>query len=220
MASNTYRTGKNGLPLPPDDQANRVGGTVGETFEAQGRDTKETIIRSLPENYDFTNKRVLDFGCGSGRVLRYFQTEAQKGEFWACDIHYPSILWLSEDFPSYFRVFANADVPPLPIESDCFDLIYAISVFRHIATTWKEWLLELRRALKPGGILLVTFHHRVAYEYTTGQRFNERKTGMLVMHDNLDWDKGGPAVFHSNWWIQKHWEQLFDIEYISRGAFF
>jgi SAM-dependent methyltransferase len=67
-------------PLPPDHLAKRVGGTAGEPFDAQGREIQQYILRSLPENYDFANKRVLDFGCGAGRVLRHFQKEAEKGE--------------------------------------------------------------------------------------------------------------------------------------------
>jgi len=108
----------------------------------------------------------------------------------------------------------------LPIESNYFDLIYAISVFTHITTTWKPWLLELRRVLKPGGILLSTFSNRIAYEYSTGQRFDAQNTGMLVMDEDRDWDEGGPGVFHSNWWVQKHWGQFFDIDYISREGLF
>ncbi len=207
---------KNALPLPPDNISKRVGSTLGEAFDEQGRGIKECIVRSLPENYDFANKRILDFGCGSGRVLRHFQAEAQKAEFWACDIDFPSITWLSENFPAWFRVFHNTEVPHLPIESDYFDLIYVISVFTHITTTWQPWLLELRRVLKPGGILLVTFSNRIAYEYNTGQRFDEQNTGMLVMDEDRDWDEGGPGVFQSNWWVKKHWGQFFDIEYISR----
>lgn len=210
----------NNLPLPPDQLAIRVGGTAQNAFEEQGRGAKEFIISSLPENYDFTNKRVLDFGCGSGRILRHFNEEARKAEFWACDIDSSSISWLSENFPSYFRFICNTETADLPLESNYFDLIYVVSVFTHLTTTWRSWLLELRRILKPGGILLVTFHNRIAYEYNTGQHFDEEKTGMLAMHEDRPWSDGGPMIYHSNWWLQKNFGQLFDVDYISREGLF
>jgi len=207
------------LPLPPDNLAKRAGGTAGEQFDAQGREIQQYILRSLPENYDFTNKRVLDFGCGAGRVLRHFQREAEKGEFWGCDIHYQSIAWVSEHL-SNFHVFQNKEIPQLPVESNYFDLIYVISVFTHLTSTWKSWLGELRRVLKPGGILVITFHNRVAYEYTAGRHFDEKSTGMLIMDQDRPWNEGGPIVYHSNWWILKHWGEFFNVEFVSREALF
>jgi len=203
--------------LPTNDLAKRVSGAVAEEFDAQGRGIRDCIVSSLPESFNFTHKKVLDFGCGTGRVLRHFQSEAQRAEFWGCDIHAPSIVWLSENLANV-HVFKNKEVAELPLESNYFDLIYVISVFTHLASTWKAWLAELRRVLKPGGILLNTFHNRVAYEYTTGQRFDEKSAGMLVLHHDRDWNEGGAMVYHSNWWIDEHWGEFFNVEFISREA--
>ena len=205
--------------LPPDSLAYRAGGTTGEEFDAQGREIRDFIVRSLPQNFNFTDKRVLDFGCGAGRVLRHFQAEARKGEFWACDIHRPSVSWLSENLPNC-HVFQNQEDAELPIDSNYFDLIYVMSVFTHLATTWRAWLSELRRVLRPGGILLNTFHNRVAYEHSTGQRFDEKTAGLLVRHPYRDWNEGGAMIYHSNWWIQEHWGEFFNVEFISREALF
>ena len=205
--------------LPTNDLAKRVSGTIAEEFDAQGRGIRDCIVWSLPESFNFTHKKVLDFGCGTGRVLRHFQTEAQRAEFWGCDIHAPSIVWLSENLANV-HVFQNKEIAELPVESNYFDLIYVISVFTHLTSTWKAWLAELRRVLKPGGILLNTFHNRVAYEYTTGQRFDEKSAGMLVLHQNRDWNEGGAMVYHSNWWIDEHWGEFFNVEFVSREALF
>lgn len=213
-------TDNDGLPIPPDNLALRVGGTTREAFMEQGRGIKKFILSALPEDYDFAGKKILDFGCGCGRVLRHFQIEARKAEFWGCDIDYSSTSWMSDNFPADFRVFNNTEAPHLPIPSNYFDLIYVISIFTHLTKMWKPWLLELRRVLSPGGIALITFHNRIAYEYNTGKPFDERNTGMLFMHENRHWDDGGPMVYHSNWWAQKHWGQFFDIDYISREGLF
>ena len=38
----------------------------------------------------YSGARVLDFGCGAGRLLRHFVGDAEDGEFWGCDIDVPS----------------------------------------------------------------------------------------------------------------------------------
>ena len=204
---------------PPDHLAKRASGIVAEEFDAQGLEIRDYILQSLPADFSFAGKRILDFGCGAGRVLRHFQTEGSNGEFWGCDIHAPSISWLAKNQPNC-HVFQNRETAELPIESDSFDLIYVVSVFTHLTTTWKAWFAELCRVLKPGGILLITFHNRVAYEYTTGQRFDENRTGMLLCHPYRNWNEGGPMVYHSNWWVQEHWGAFLNVEFISREALF
>jgi ubiquinone/menaquinone biosynthesis C-methylase UbiE len=56
-------------------------------------------------------------------------------------------------------LFANTTtLPHVPYEDNYFDLIYAGSVFTHIADLADAWLLELKRILRPGGMLYVTVH--------------------------------------------------------------
>jgi SAM-dependent methyltransferase len=204
------------LPLPPPALARRVGGTEGEAFLAQGRRSKQTILDALPADWRFAGRRVLDFGCGVGRVLRHFAAETAEAELHGCDIDLQSIAWLRESFPPAFRTTTCERWPPLEYADDTFDLIYVISIFTHLTEEWEAWLHELRRVLKPNGIALVTFHNRVAYEHMTGAPFDEAGTGMRVLHPNQGWERGGPMVYHSNWWIREHWGAILDVEWIAR----
>jgi ubiquinone/menaquinone biosynthesis C-methylase UbiE len=84
------------------------------------------------EGYDFEGRRVLDFGCGAGRVLRHFAPEAEAGgEFWGCDPYPPTIEWLKANLSPPFQFYVS-EARPLPHPDGYFDLIYAISVFTHI----------------------------------------------------------------------------------------
>jgi len=204
-----------GLPLPPPGLARRVGGTEGEQFLAQGRRVQQTILASLPAEWSFAGARVLDFGCGVGRVLRHFAAEAPAAELHGCDVDLQSIAWLREAFPPAFRVTTCERLPPLEYPDDGFDLIYAISIFTHLVDgEWEPWLRELQRVLKPDGVLLVTFHNRVAYEHMTGAPFDEAASGMRVLHHTPG--QTVPMVYHSNWWIQRHWGGILDVEWIAR----
>jgi SAM-dependent methyltransferase len=189
------------------------------------------ILSALPEDWTFDGKRVLDFGCGAGRTLRHFLDEAQVGEFYGCDIDEPSIAWLDSNLSPPFNVFVNAEEPPLPLERSSFDLIWAISVFTHITDHWAAWLLELHRLLRNDGLLFATIlGPGVAEEWgkvppdpraERGEPVPEEahRIGMNVIHYGQSWDHGGPAVFHSRWWIEEHWGRAFDIVTLSEQSF-
>jgi SAM-dependent methyltransferase len=163
-------------------------------------------------------KRILDFGCGSGRVLRHFIDAAGEAEFWGCDINEACISWLRKHLQPPFRVFQNTEPPPLPFKDDYFDLILCVSVFSHLTDLWEPWLRELRRVLKPEGLALISFMNRTAYETYRGEQFFEDRIGMKVISPDRGWQSGGPFVYHSNWWIVEHWSRILRIEAIFREA--
>ena len=79
------------------------------------------------------------------------------GEFYGCDIDAESIEWIVEHLSPPFMAFQSDEMPPLALGDESLDLVYACSVFTHIADLWSAWLLELHRVLKPGGLLIATF---------------------------------------------------------------
>ena len=212
------------IPLPPLELADRVG--RGDAFDEVGRATRLEIVKRLPENWSFDGKRVLDFGCGAGRTLRHFVSEATAGELHGCDIDGPSIAWLAENLSPPLRVFRNEEAPPLPLDANSFDLIWAISVFTHIADRWAAWLLELHRILRDGGLLVATIHGpdrseewaKVSEDDRPGRAEAGReadRVGMNVLNYGRSWDEGGPTVFHSEWWLREHWGRAFDIDSVE-----
>jgi SAM-dependent methyltransferase len=214
------------VPFPPPDLMSRIGPTPDpsteegrEFFDSTGRDRKRAIIRLLPDRYSFEDRRVLDFGCGAGRVLRHFIPEASEAEFWGCDLHRPTIDWLSENLSPPMRFFVN-DRRPLPQPDGYFDLVYALSVFTHITHEWSDWLLELHRVLRPGGLLLATFMGPATWERSAQRQLDEDELGMaaLGLHRGLD-DTSGPIVLHSPWWIRTHWGRAFEILSLHPGGF-
>jgi SAM-dependent methyltransferase len=103
-------------------------------------------------------QRILDFGCGSGRLIRWLCDIAKGSHICGVDIQAEHILWCKQNLQPPFHFAVTTIVPHLPFEDNYFDLIYAGSVFTHIDDLVDSWLLELRRALKPGGLLYVTIH--------------------------------------------------------------
>lgn len=204
------------LPYPPLDLANRVGSLAAApdpwvAYDDLGRRSRLEIERLLPADWDWTGKRVLDFGCGAGRTLRQFVPEADAARFSGCDIDQNSIAWLDANLSPPFTAFVNGERPPLPQPGGSFDLIYAVSVFTHLTSEWSSWLLELRRVLADDGLLLVTFMGEGQAHWLTGEAWDDGRTGMMVLGEHKSWDEGGPMVLHSPWWIREHWGRAFDI---------
>ena len=205
------------LPLPPLRLAQRIGSVTLEDFEHSGREIRDTIVRAMPEGFSWPGSRCLDFGSGVGRALRHFGGEAERAEFWGCDIDGSSIRWSVENLSPPFRFFQIGEVPTLPFEDNSFDLVYAISVLSHIHSTWHQWLMEIRRVLKPGGVFFVSFMGQTPMEEMTGESYWERGAGfgMYVRNPHQNWNDGGPMIFVSPAWIKTFWGSLFDIDYIA-----
>lgn len=132
-----------------------------------------------------------------------------------CDIHVPTIEWMRSVYPEDVRLYVSDPVPPLPEEDSTFDLVYCGSVFSHLPD-WAPWLLELRRVLKPGGVLVASIHGRGLWKYgvagTRGVPWDEDRTGLLIEHFGADFDTSwGPAVYVSEWWLRAHWGLALEI---------
>ena len=112
---------------------------LASVYEAQGLATKRVLLSVLPVDWDFTDRRTLDFGCGAGRLLRQFAEEAERSdEFWGSEIHEPSVHWAQANLCPPFKVVLNGERPPVPAPDAHFDLIYAVSVFTHITNAWQR----------------------------------------------------------------------------------
>src|SRR4051812_34136593 len=81
-------------PHPPAELRHRVIGYDSDYNTELGRITRDELISMLPEPWEWSGKRILELGCGTGRVLRHFHAEAEVSEFHGCDIHAPTLEWL------------------------------------------------------------------------------------------------------------------------------
>jgi SAM-dependent methyltransferase len=180
-------------------------------YDQAGAGLRGLIESMLPDDWSWEGKRVLDFGCGAGRVLRHFAPEAETAEFWGCDIDRRSIAWMNENMAPPFHPFACEEEPGLPQDDGTFDLIYAISVYTHLTDNWAGWLLEHHRVLADGGLLLSTFLGEGMIGQLAGETWDEAKIGLNGLLHGHPWDEGGPIALSSPWWIRAHWGRAFDI---------
>ena len=152
-----------GIPVP-DDYPDLIHQPTAAEFLETGRIVVESMRRILAaDGFAFVEgQRVLDFGCFNGRLLRWLLDEARAGvEFWGVDIDAHAIEWVAARMSPPFQFAVTTTEPHLPFPQEHFDLIYAGSVFTHMADLAVAWLLELKRVLKPGGRAYLTFNDEV-----------------------------------------------------------
>lgn len=162
--------------------------------------------------------RILDFGCGCGRVIRHL-----KGlpgvKIHGCDSNSRAIQWCERnlDFAG-FKV--NGLEPPLPYADSSFDLIYAFSVFTHLTGPLQgRWMDELRRVLVPGGLLIVTVHGDKCAEGLTPAERADYDAGKLVVREGDVVGSNFCSAFHPPSYVRAAFTRGFDVlEFSAEGA--
>ncbi|WP_435581317.1 methyltransferase domain-containing protein [Amycolatopsis thermoflava] len=116
-------------------------------------------------------RRVLDFGCGYGRVLRTFRAAFPDAELVASDIELDGVEHCVRFFGAT-GLPASVRIEEIPQVSD-IDLIWSGSVLTHLdIAAWDALLGYFERALAPGGVAVVTTHgRRVAWRMANGGEY-------------------------------------------------
>jgi SAM-dependent methyltransferase len=162
--------------------------------------------------------RILDFGCGSARVLRWFQDVQKKTELYGCDLNPDAIDWSKKNI--HFAKFAlNEKLPPLPYKAGFFDFIYGISVVTHLdQELHMAWLEELARIVSEDGIVMLTVHGRdhaqmdltaEDYQEFLSRGFLYRKATTPSTVEGLP--EFYQVAFHDTDYIRQTWGQWFEV---------
>jgi SAM-dependent methyltransferase len=142
-------------------------------FEQAGREFKKYFIELA--NFQ-PNNRVLDVGCGIGRMaIPLTDYLSPEGEYWGFDIVKKGVAWCQNRISPRFGNFhfLHSDVynkhynPKgkvqardfrFPFNDETFDFVFLTSVFTHmLPSDMENYLSEISRVLKAEGKCLITF---------------------------------------------------------------
>lgn len=111
------------------------------------------FVDAMVRKYMLGATRFLDFGCGTGRLLRMLAQFAPERTYSGCDVNPIAINWLQErHIRNAGEIATIATEPPLPFSDSSFDVVLAWSIFSHYSEPLhRRWLDELARVAVPGG---------------------------------------------------------------------
>lgn len=217
------------LPTPPLEYRMRVIGNKRPVqFFISGIQTFREYWTGLSRHADVTTvKRLLEWGCGCGRLTGWLAREPGIGSVHGCDVDPEMIRWCRENLPS--ADFSTIPTyPPTSFAEGSFDAILSYSVFTHLLEEVQQaWLRELHRVLAPGGLFLTSVHGDFAIWCTF-----PAKRARAIMESGFDdslvdgsLDGILPegyyrATFQTRDYTETHWRSYFEIlEYLEGGAF-
>ena len=104
-------------------------------------------------------RRILDFPCGHGRVLRALRAAFPESEITACDLDRDGVDYCAQAFEAV-PVYSVENPDAIQL-SGCYDLIWCGSLLTHLAAErWEGFLRLFEKILAPGGVAVFTMHGR------------------------------------------------------------
>lgn len=212
---------ESGLPLPPALLRYRVSELIGRddflTIGGGCAEMTERYMRTMGVDLAGT-RRVLDFGCGCGRTLRWFLREFPGVEFHGADVDQEAIAWCRKHLAGATFV-QNQPTPPLPYPGRHFDVIYCLSVFTHLNEVMQDlWLAELSRLLVVGGLVLLTVHSDLAAKVLDADGLAALRTAGFLHRRSRKLEGIVPAWYHTtfhsrDYLVQRLAPRFEDIRY-------
>ena len=113
------------------------------------------------KKYIKINEKVLDLGCGSGRLYSLFFTRSElisdrvNINYTGIDFAENLVKIAERKYGDYFK---TGDILNLPFSDENFDSVWSIAVLHHIPSfeLRKRVLNEIKRVLKPNGRVIIT----------------------------------------------------------------
>ena len=193
-----------GLPMPPPNLVYLVTGQFdSEAFYNNGVLGAECIQNVVRRHGLAFNRfgKVLDFGCGCGRIMRQWQG-LTRSKLYGVDSNPRLVEWCRRNL-TFGQFEVNTSATPLDFADLTFDFIYSISVFTHLNETDQHfWMGELIRVLKPGGHLLITVHGTTRLRHLTPEQRGAFETGKVVITHSRYSGQNLCATYHPELYVR------------------
>jgi SAM-dependent methyltransferase len=225
--------------MPPDDVQLLFTGGKGDPVLRLGF-SAYALFRDLYESHvgPIANSAgIMDFGCGWGRIIRFFLKDVESSRLFGVD-PVEDMITLCRSSNRWCTFDQIPTKPPTRFQDSTFDLIYSYSVFSHLSEEMHQmWLLELRRVLKTGGLMIATTRSREFIEHCAKLRklkdlaLRSSASAFLNTEKSLsEFDKGTYCFsqsVHDEWsywgeaaipkgYVESNWSRLFSVlDYID-----
>jgi SAM-dependent methyltransferase len=204
-----------GLPLPPARLRLMVGGVPqADWFLESGRAAADSIRDAVPTPLESMHS-ILDFGCGCGRVVRWWRD--LPVELHGSDFNATLVFWCRKNLP-FGTYGVNGPEPPLDYGDDSFDLVYALSVLTHLPVdTQQRWLEELARVGREW--VLVSVHGEPYRARLTTEELRRFDEGEVVVRWGVVAGTNLCTAFHPPGALEHLVDAKYElVSYVPEGA--
>lgn len=153
----------------------------------------EETISAIISKFPAKPRRILEIGCGYGRLTREMRAQYPTAEVWGLDVNAAVLEEAATYDPGTTFVCGDS------INEQGFDAVYSVALFQHLPDSEKQAYIEQSyAALNPGGVLRVQF--------IPGERdaFCEHWTPAAPMRDWFR-DAGFPRVSVQSGLVHPQW---------------
>lgn len=225
------------IPLPgfPDKQIQI--NTTGQS----GRDTLceafifyEDCLETFKNSSSFEkkDKKLLDFGVGWGRILRFFVKNFYPENLIGVDIN-EELLNICKSTFKWGTFIKSNPHPPINLPDSSIDFVMAYSVFSHLSEdACLNWIKEFSRIIRPGGIAALTtrgqwfldyceslkakkvegYSHHLSVLFEDFDDARKRYDQGEFLHSNIEGVSGGGPLnssFYGETFIPEHYAKVY-----------
>lgn len=215
--NNRFKKNYPDAKLPPDYFIYESFQIDYEEYYLKSRQAAQWILGFLTKYNPNAPYNILDWGCGPGRIIRHLPDFLDdKSMVFGTDYNAASIDWCKTNLPDIdFNL--NGLEAELPYDSNFFDYIYGISIFTHLSEKMHfEWIEELYRVLKPGGILMLTLHGNAFTPKLSKTELADYKNGKIVVRGNVKEGHRTFAAFHPKGFADKLFNRFEVLEHVAQ----
>jgi ubiquinone/menaquinone biosynthesis C-methylase UbiE len=204
------------VKLPPDYLMYESFQINYSKYYTESIETAQWIASHFTKYIELKDKKILDWGCGPGRVVRHLPKVIDNGcEFYATDYNKKSIDWCAQNLPN-IQFNLNPLKAALPYNDNFFDIIYGISIFTHLSRELHgDWYAELYRILKPNGIMLLTTQGDNFKVKLTNKELDKYNEGELIVRGNVKEGHRTFSAFQPKQFMEKLFENVTIREHIE-----
>ncbi len=173
-----------GLPMPtfpPADVQTAIHGTANEMSLPEAILLYGEVIRyaDVAGRPVSSERTLLDFGTGWGRMLRPFMKDIPGSKIYGCEPN-PERVVLARQCNPYVNFVQSDYLPPLQLRTASIDFVIAYSVFSHLnELATNAWIVEFTRILTSGGVMFVTTQGTAFFAFC--ERLHVEKQGLGVL---------------------------------------
>jgi SAM-dependent methyltransferase len=218
--------------LPPEEVQKLTNNMAGKATMKAAAGIFANFSTLVSRHLDQTDAiRILDFGCGWGRIARFLPHLTETENIYGVDVDERLIQACRDHLtPMHFEVITSGQ--PLPFGAEAFDVVISNSVFSHFSEASHRFHVdEIARVLRPGGLFLgttlstrsIASMYDKSADWITGIT-GPRKTfeaqlaaGAFVYASTGRWTDYGIA-FLPDGWTRNNWAPAFDVIDMLDGA--